>query len=68
MCQLLVSTLTSLLVYSLEHVLDPWHHPLQTAKADAHTSIQKLENLITLLLDLVLDVHLATALVLLLPA
>jgi hypothetical protein len=32
------------------------------------TTVQKLENLIAVLLDLVLDVHLATAPVLLLPA
>ena len=66
--QLLLPALPSLLRHLLEGVLNPRHHSLQTTEVDVSTTIQKLENLIAVLLDLVLDVHLATALVLLLPA
>ena len=66
--QLLLPALPSLLRHPLEGVLNPRHHSLQTTEVDVSTTIQKLENLIAVLLDLVLDVHLAAAPVLLLPA
>jgi hypothetical protein len=66
--QLLVPTLPSLLRHLLEGVLNPWHHPFQTAEVDVRATVQELENFIAVLLDLVLNVHLATVPVLLLPA
>lgn len=66
--QLLFPALASLLCHLLKGVLNSRHHPLQTAEVDVRAAIQKLENLIAVLLDLVLDIHFATAPVLLLPA
>mmetsp|Transcript_8446 Transcript_8446/g.16594 ORF Transcript_8446/g.16594 Transcript_8446/m.16594 type:complete len:400 (+) Transcript_8446:260-1459(+) len=42
------------------------HHALQTAEVDVGSEVHELEDLLTVLLDLVLNVHLATLLVLLL--
>merc|ERR1719183_2487385 len=52
-----------LLGNSLQHILDSGHHSLQTAEVDVRTILQLLKDLIGVLLDLVLDVHLATGLV-----
>mmetsp|Transcript_21230 Transcript_21230/g.59076 ORF Transcript_21230/g.59076 Transcript_21230/m.59076 type:complete len:372 (-) Transcript_21230:1819-2934(-) len=59
-----VRVLESLLLGdSLEHVLDSWHHSLQSAEVDVGTVLELLEDLIGVLLDLVLDVHLSARLV-----
>lgn len=41
-----------------------WHHALKTTEVDVCTVVQQVEDLVSILLHLVLDVHLATALVL----
>lgn len=66
--QLLVPALASPLRHLLKGVLDSRHHPLQTAEVDVRAAVQELEDLVAVLLDLVLNVHLAAAPVLLLPA
>ena len=52
-----------LLGNTLKHVLDSGHHSLQSAEVDVGTVVQLLENLVGVLLNLVLDVHLAAILV-----
>ncbi len=49
----------------LEHILDSRHHSLKTTEVDVGSVVELLENLISVLLNLVLDVHLSSALVLL---
>mmetsp|Transcript_18598 Transcript_18598/g.34436 ORF Transcript_18598/g.34436 Transcript_18598/m.34436 type:complete len:354 (-) Transcript_18598:9-1070(-) len=51
---------------TLKHVLDAGHHSLETAEVDVGTILELGEDLIGVLLNLVLDVHLASLLVLLL--
>jgi len=53
---------------SLEHVLDSWHHSLQTAEVDVSTVVELGKDLISVFLNLVLDVHLSSLLVLLFTA
>ena len=50
----------------LEHILDSRHHTLKTAEVDVGSVLQLGEDLIGVFLNLVLDVHLATLLILLL--
>mmetsp|Transcript_17388 Transcript_17388/g.29499 ORF Transcript_17388/g.29499 Transcript_17388/m.29499 type:complete len:273 (+) Transcript_17388:773-1591(+) len=49
--------------YSLQHILNTWHHTLQSAKVNVRTILQLREHLISILLNLILDVHLSSALV-----
>mmetsp|Transcript_31995 Transcript_31995/g.68160 ORF Transcript_31995/g.68160 Transcript_31995/m.68160 type:complete len:339 (-) Transcript_31995:106-1122(-) len=49
-----------------EHVLDSGHHSLEAAEVHVGTSLKLGKDLVGVLLDLVLDVHLASLLVLLL--
>mmetsp|Transcript_1215 Transcript_1215/g.880 ORF Transcript_1215/g.880 Transcript_1215/m.880 type:complete len:346 (-) Transcript_1215:11-1048(-) len=51
---------------SLKHVSDSRHHSLKTAEVDVSTVAELVEDLVGVFLNLVLDVHLATLLVLLL--
>nr|GLL30104.1 Os02g0103850 [Ipomoea trifida] len=44
------------------------HHSLQPTEIDVRSFIQQFEDLITVFLDFVLNIHLASSLVLLLPA
>jgi len=53
------------LANSSKHILDSGHHSLQTAKVHVGTVIKLGEDLISILLNLVLDVHLSSILVLL---
>ena len=53
---------------ALEHVLDSGHHSLESAEVHVGTTLELVEDLVGVLLDLVLDVHLSSALVLLLAA
>jgi hypothetical protein len=48
---------------SLEHVLDSRHHTLKTAEVHVSTVLELGEDLISVFLNLVLDVHLSSALV-----
>ena len=57
---------TLLIANALEHVLDSRHHALEAAKVDVGTVVKLGEYLISVFLNLVLDVHLASLLVLLL--
>jgi len=47
----------------LEHVLDAGHHALKAAEVHVGTLVKGVEHLVGVLLNLVLDVHLATLLV-----
>ena len=47
----------------LEHVLDARHHALKTAEVHVRALVECVEHLVSVLLNLVLDVHLATLLV-----
>mmetsp|Transcript_5995 Transcript_5995/g.10231 ORF Transcript_5995/g.10231 Transcript_5995/m.10231 type:complete len:380 (+) Transcript_5995:74-1213(+) len=51
-----------------EHVLDARHHALEAAEIDVAALVEAVEDLVSVLLHLVLDVHLATLLVLHLAA
>merc|ERR1719384_359807 len=55
------------LAHALEHVLDAGHHPLEAAEVNDGAVVELVEHLVGVLLDLVLDVHLAALLVVLLP-
>mmetsp|Transcript_774 Transcript_774/g.1825 ORF Transcript_774/g.1825 Transcript_774/m.1825 type:complete len:343 (-) Transcript_774:65-1093(-) len=57
-----------LLTDSLEHVLDSRHHSLKSAEVDVGTGVKLVEDLVGVLLDLILNVHLSSLLVLLLTA
>jgi hypothetical protein len=48
--------------------LDTGHHTHESAKVNVRTIVQLVEDLVRVFLDLVLDVHLSTRLVLLFPA
>jgi hypothetical protein len=50
---------------SLEHILDTRHHTLKTTEVDVGTTGKLLEDLIGVFLNLILDVHLSSGLVLL---
>ena len=51
---------------TLEHVLNTGHHTLETTEVDVGTGVKLVEDLVGVLLNLVLNVHLSTVLVLLL--
>ena len=51
---------------TLEHVLNTGHHTLETTEVDVSTGVKLGEDLVSVLLNLVLNVHLSTVLVLLL--
>ena len=51
---------------TLEHVLNTGHHTLETTEVDVSTGVKLVEDLVSVLLNLVLNVHLSTVLVLLL--
>mmetsp|Transcript_13273 Transcript_13273/g.30373 ORF Transcript_13273/g.30373 Transcript_13273/m.30373 type:complete len:342 (+) Transcript_13273:116-1141(+) len=57
---------TLILRHALEHVKDSRQHTLKSTEVDVRTVLEEVEHLLGVLLDLVLDVHLATILVLLL--
>mmetsp|Transcript_4934 Transcript_4934/g.19772 ORF Transcript_4934/g.19772 Transcript_4934/m.19772 type:complete len:378 (-) Transcript_4934:26-1159(-) len=48
-----------LLAHALEHGEDAGHHALQPAEVHVRAAVQQLEHLVLVLLNLVLDVHLA---------
>ena len=52
--------------HTLEHVLNTGHHSLETTEVDVGTVVKLVEDLIGVLLNLVLNVHLSSLLVLLL--
>mmetsp|Transcript_45079 Transcript_45079/g.134563 ORF Transcript_45079/g.134563 Transcript_45079/m.134563 type:complete len:343 (-) Transcript_45079:34-1062(-) len=55
-----------LLAHALQHLLDAWHHALEATEVHVAARVaQQVKDLVGILLNLVLDVHLATALVLL---
>mmetsp|Transcript_44221 Transcript_44221/g.68927 ORF Transcript_44221/g.68927 Transcript_44221/m.68927 type:complete len:273 (-) Transcript_44221:421-1239(-) len=47
----------------LQHVLDSRHHTFKPAKINVSSLVQSIKNLICVLLDAVLDVHLSTVLI-----
>jgi len=51
---------------ALKHVLNTRHHSFETTEVDMGTVVKLVENLVGVLLNLVLDVHLSTVLILLL--
>merc|ERR1719183_2817722 len=53
-----------LLAHALEHLEDARHHPLEAAEVHVRAAVEELEHLVLVLLDLVLDVHLAALAVL----
>jgi len=54
---------TLALAHLSKHVLDSRHHSLESTEVHVSTSLKLFEDLIGVLLDLVLDVHLASVLV-----
>ena len=50
---------------TLKHILNTGHHSLKTAEVHVGAVSQLIENLVSILLNLILDVHLSTLLVLL---
>ena len=60
---IVINSLT--LTNSLKHILNSRHHSLQTAEVHVGTIVKLLKDLIGILLNLVLDVHLSSVLVLL---
>ena len=57
-----------LLAHPFQHVKDAWHHAFQAAKVHVRALVEPPENIVRVLLNLVLDVHLATLRVVLLAA
>ena len=49
--------------YTFEHGDNSGHHSLKAAEVHVSTFVHSVENLVGVLLDLVLDVHLSTVLV-----
>ena len=52
----------------LQHVLDSRHHTLESTEVDVGATVELAEDLISILFNLILDVHLSTLLVLLFTA
>ena len=63
----LVPVKTLLGGHTLEHLQNPRHHSLETAEVHVGSVLHEVKDLVGVLLDLVLNVHLSTALVGLLP-
>src|SRR5574337_706362 len=60
--------LTSLLCNLFQCVLNSRHHPLQSTEVYVSPAIQEFKDFVAVLLNLVLDIHFSSTLVLLLPA